>query len=704
MNTITTRIPTLATAIVADDDDLGRVLLTESAEAAGLNCQSFDNGTAALAAARLANVTIVLLDIHMPGLDGIEVCRRLRADARFDGIPIVIVTGQDDSEAVRKAFEAGATDFVAKPVNWTLLPRRIEYILRNALMARELGERMSQVRTLVEALPDSLWVVSDTGEIRWSSDQRYSSRRGDVVAAEDADTVIAPAEHMPKVLSAIAKTAADGRQRMFEFRIAASERTRAFEIRLTRRRGGDVVVVRRDTSERVAAAERIERLAYSDSLTGLANRHQCLSRTAAWMEKAGQGESVALLYMDLDSFKRVNDTFGHAVGDAVLKTVAGRLTDCTAAFSAAGTELLVSRLGGDEFVIVVLAADARERGLAVAAACRDALATPIQVDSLEFHCAPSTGLAVFPEDGTDAATLLKHADIAMYEAKSRATGAVVSYNAMMSNRLRDWLALEVRLRRAVRDEMLRIEFQPKFRIDDLGVVGAEALLRWHDEEFGEVSPTRFVEIAEDSGLILELSSWVVRAVCRQIRHWLDMGVEMTIAINCSPKELMHGDPAGVIRTETAAAGISPSLIEVEITESLLVSDSRGVQQVLKELRALGCRISLDDFGTRYSSLSYITQFPPDRIKIDKAFIQNVDRSPADAAIATAILSLTSSLGLDTTAEGVERTEQLEWLRRNGCQEGQGFLVSRPLSPAEFTRRYVVTRQSGGHGRLSNPSA
>lgn len=248
----------------------------------------------------------------------------------------------------------------------------------------------------------------------------------------------------------------------------------------------------------------------------------------------------------------------------------------------------------------------------------------------------------------------------MYEAKSKGTGAVVSYNAMMSNRLRDWLALEVRLRRAVRDEMLRVEFQPKFRVDDLKVKGAEALLRWHDDEHGEVSPARFVEIAEDSGLILELSSWVVRAVCRQIHQWLDMGVE--------------------------------------ITESLLVSDSRGVQQVLRDLRQLGCRIALNDFGTRYSSLSYITRFPPDRIKIDKAFVESVDRSPADAAIATAILSLTTSLGIAATAEGVERKEQLEWLRQHGCQEGQGYLVARPLAAAEFTRRYVAPSQEDSSSR------
>jgi EAL domain-containing protein (putative c-di-GMP-specific phosphodiesterase class I) len=258
----------------------------------------------------------------------------------------------------------------------------------------------------------------------------------------------------------------------------------------------------------------------------------------------------------------------------------------------------------------------------------------------------------------------------------------------MNSRLRDWLALEAKLRRAVRDELLHVEFQPKFSLASGQVVGAEALLRWSDEDYGEVPPARFIEIAEESGLILDISAWLVRAVCRQIRHWQDQGVEMPVAVNCSARELMHGDPAGVIAREAAAAGIPASLIEVEITESLLVNDSGSVRQVLQSLRALGCRIALDDFGTRYSSLSYITRFPPDHIKIDRAFVQEVDSSPADAAVAMAILSLASSLGLRVTAEGIERSEQLEWLRRHGCHEGQGFLLCRPLTPHEFTLRHV----------------
>ena len=689
---MTTLLRAMPVAIVADDDELGRVLLTEAAAAAGLASQSFDNGNDALQAALEGPVAIALLDVKMPGMDGLTVCRRLRADPRFDDVPIVIVTGHHESEDVRMAFEAGATDFVSKPVNWALLPRRLEYILRNAAAGRALRERMSQVRTLVEALPDSLWVVSHAGEIRWSSSARMAAQRHDVAGAEESDAAIAPAAHMPALLAAIRHTAADGGPRKLEFRVQEGTQPRCYEIRLSQREGGDVVVVRRDTTERTLAAERIERLAYFDPLTGLANRHCCLDRAAAWMSEAASLEQqVALIYMDLNGFKRVNDTFGHAVGDAVLRTVATRLSEAVVTFEAPGTQLLISRLGGDEFVVVVRATGARALAMRVAVAARAVLAQPIAFDALEFHCAPSIGMAVFPDDGADVATVLKHADTAMYSSKADGADGVAEYDAAMSTRLRDWLALESRLRRAVRDEMLQIEFQPKFHLRDGSIAGAEALLRWRDEEHGEVSPARFVEIAEDSGLIIQMSCWVVRAVCRQLRHWLDQGVQIPVAINCSAKEMMHGDPAGVIAAEATAAGIPPSLIEVEITESLLVNDSVTVRKVLQSLRQLGCRISLDDFGTKYSSLSYITRFPPDRIKIDRAFVQNVDRSSADAAIASAILSLATSLGVTVTAEGIERDAQLDWLRERGCQEGQGFLLSRPLTPWEFTRRYVTSQ-------------
>jgi EAL domain-containing protein (putative c-di-GMP-specific phosphodiesterase class I) len=258
----------------------------------------------------------------------------------------------------------------------------------------------------------------------------------------------------------------------------------------------------------------------------------------------------------------------------------------------------------------------------------------------------------------------------------------------MSSRQRDWLDLEARLRRALQEDLLTLHYQPKFRISDRRLCGVEALLRWCDSDHGNIPPSRFIEIAEDSGLIIDMGAWVTRTACRQLRQWQDRGVPIPIAINVSGKELLHGDPVRVIRAEAAAAGVPASLIEVEITESLLVKDSSAVRTALEGLRQLGCRIALDDFGTGYSSLAYITRFPPDRIKIDKAFVTNIDRSPEDAAIASAILSLGRNLKVTVTAEGIERTAQLDWLQARGCNEVQGYLLSKPLSAQELEQRYL----------------
>jgi diguanylate cyclase (GGDEF)-like protein len=577
-------LPVPPIAIIADDEDLGRLLLAETALASGLTPLSFDNGLAALQAALTQEVAIVLLDVDMPGMDGYAVCRRLRAEARFATVPIVMVTGHEDSVAISRAFEAGATDFISKPVNWALLPRRLAYILRNA-----------------------------------------------------------------------------------------------------------------------AASERIERLAYFDTLTGLPNRQRCVDiAERLFADAAIAQEKVAVIYVDLNSFKRVNDTFGHTVGDAVLKSVAARLGRALAPFQSAHHSVSVARFGGDEFVVLVGDSQASSIALEIAGACAAMLSDPITHEGLEFYSAPSIGIAVYPDDGPDVATVLKHADTAMYQAKAGAAGSIIMYTAAMSARLRDWLDLEGRLRRAVLEDKLELYYQPKFRLTDNRLVGVEALLRWCDVEHGEIPPTRFIEIAEDSGLIIDLGVWVIRAVCRQLRAWQDLGHSIPVAINVSGKELLHGDPAWALEAEAVAAGVSTSMIEIEMTESVLVKDSARVRDALGRLRQLGCRIALDDFGTGYSSLAYITRFPPDRIKIDKAFVHNLDRSASDAAIANAILSLGDSLNVVVTAEGVERPGQLEWLRKRGCHEAQGYLLSKPLSAREFAQRFLQPADMTERSRARSP--
>ena len=316
-------------AIIADDEELGRLLLAESAIAAGLTPLVFDDGPAALDAALSQEVAIILLDVDMPGMDGYSVCRTLRAAQRLETVPIIMVTGHEDAAAIGHAFEAGATDFISKPVNWALLPRRLEYILRNAAATRALAERVSQVNTLVGAIPDTLWVVAPDGMIRWDPKAVPVERLAEVTAAVGgSDAVLAPPGHLPDVLESIRQTAHDGMQRKVEYREHNSTGLqRSYELRFNRRADGDVVVLRQDTTERTVAAEHIERLAYFDPLTGLPNRQRCVETAERlFREAAAAQESVAVIYLDLNSFKRVNDTFGHSVGDAVLRTVAGRLT------------------------------------------------------------------------------------------------------------------------------------------------------------------------------------------------------------------------------------------------------------------------------------------------------------------------------------------------------------------------------------------
>jgi diguanylate cyclase (GGDEF)-like protein len=492
-------------------------------------------------------------------------------------------------------------------------------------------------------------------------------------------------------LYSIGQTAADGKQRSLDYRDTEIDGTRrSYELRFTRREGGDVVIVRQDTTERTAAAEHIERLAYMDVLTGLPNRQRCIeTATAMFADARDAGDTVAVMYLDLNGFKRVNDTFGHSVGDAVLRNVATNLERALEPTKLMIPHLSLARFGGDEFVVLLRSCDARSIADRLAHAICTAFEKAIEYDSLEFYSAPSIGLALFPDDGDDVTTVFKHADTAMYHAKGGTSGQIAVYTAAMSSRLRDWLDLEARLRRAVQEGVLGMCFQPKFRLSDNSVAGVEALLRWHDAEHGDISPARFIEIAEDSGLILDIGSWVTRAACRHLRKWLDAGYAVPIAINVSPKELLHGDPARVVEVEAAAAGVPPSLIEIEITESLLAKDTSTVQSALQRLRNLGCRIALDDFGTGYSSLAYITRFPPDRIKIDKAFVRDVDQTAGDAAIAMAILSLGASLNITVTAEGVEREGQLEWLRSRGCDEVQGFLLARPLSAQQLEEQFLA---------------
>lgn len=695
--------PERPVALIADDDELTRLMLGEAVEQAGLQAVAVADGATALAVGRGTEFEVALLDVEMPGLDGYSVCRALRESSRSRFAPIVMITGHDDARSVDRAYQAGATDFMSKPLNWPLIPHRLRYLQRNADALRELDRREAENRALLESIPDRIHLLDADGRIRTvlRDPGRVHAHRAPDAGRQTIESLV-PDGQGALAQRHLTATARDGVPRSHEYsETDPGQGMRYYEMRYFRCGSGEVMAMRQDITLRREQERRIRELAYLDGLTGLPNRQSFVERVQEHLDVLGESRGeAAVLYLDLNGFKRVNDTLGHGMGDRVLRAVAARLSQCLEAYALKGATTELARFGGDEFVIFVGGGRAVDAAVTIADEIDAALSDPLRVDGHDFYVLPSIGVAMFPAHGEDVESLLKNSDTAVYQAKATESPRRAVYSAAMSARAHEWLALDAHLRRAVRDEMFELYYQPKHRLADHGLAGAEALLRWFHPALGEIPPGRFIPLAEESGLIIELGSWVIHAVCRQLRHWQDRHIHTAVAINVSGREFMHGNPAASVRAATAAAGVDPSCLEIEITESVLVSDSPQIQNGLRELRELGCRIALDDFGTGYSSLAYLKRFPPDLLKIDREFIRNVHRDRGDAAIFDAILTLASSLGLDVVAEGVEEPEQLEWLRRRGCQLAQGYLLARPM-PAHRLEELLQEIATGLYRRIAD---
>ncbi len=433
-----------------------------------------------------------------------------------------------------------------------------------------------------------------------------------------------------------------------------------------------------DITDRKRAEGRIHHLAYYDALTGLPNRtlfHRLLDQ--ALTEARRLSLHGAVLFIDLNRFKPINDTLGHGVGDHVLQEVANRFRA-----TVRGADV-VSRLGGDEFVVGLFDVAQRERAATVAQKLLAALDAPIVTDGMELKVSAAIGITTYPDDGFDTETLLRLADIAMYRAKETGPDAFVFYSQDMNQRAMDRLNLEAHLRRGIDRNELVLYYQPKVSIPSGCIVGAEALIRWMHPERGMVPPGEFIPVAEETGLIVQISAWVIEEACRQARRWKDAGfAPMRIAVNLSARDFSPGLPARV--TELLVRhGIGPEWLELEITESMLMNNTEKVIAMMDDIAALGVALSLDDFGTGYSSLSYLKRFPIDTLKIDRSFVINIPRDGSDCAIAGAIVSMAKQLKHMVIAEGVESTDQLTFLRGLGCDEIQGYLFSPPVPVAKF---------------------
>jgi diguanylate cyclase (GGDEF)-like protein len=677
--------------LVVDDDAVFSLLASETLQQAGYTALVAGSGREALAILAAQKPDLVLLDVELPDANGFDLCGTIRSTPGRADIPIVMVTGHNDTESIERAFMVGATDFVHKPVLWQTLPQRIEFILRAQDNLRSLKISEQKNRALLQALPDTLYIVDADGvlleHITGAELAAVSSMVGkslEEVLPAEAARAARRAMSAPRGAKGVASC---------EFELGQGADRRCFETRLRPQPDGTLLVIIRDITERRKAESRIKYLAYFDTLTGLPNRQMLVREMSRAIAVAQRSATLmALLYLDLDRFKRINDNLGHSVGDALLKAVARRLHQCIRP-----TEVLtagkgapvartgsVARLGGDEFVVLV--GDLTEDGQATAVAdrIRDALSEPFECGGHRFVVTPSIGIALYPRDGSDIEDLLVKADMAMYKAKDQGRNSHAFYGESMAIRSLSRLELENDLRRAFDAGDFQIHYQPKVDLLTGRVVGVEALMRWRHATRGWISPESFIPVAEETGLIVAMGSWVLRETCRQLQRWAATDLaHLTIAVNVSVQQFAREDFVESVLRTLQDFGVPPNLLELEITESLLLRNVDDTTSCMKRFRAAGLTLAIDDFGTGYSSLGYLRTFPVDALKIDRSFVKDLNAKGDGGAICAAIIALARELKLRVIAEGVENLEQVEFLRTQRCDQVQGYLISAPLPVPEL---------------------
>jgi diguanylate cyclase (GGDEF)-like protein/PAS domain S-box-containing protein len=445
-----------------------------------------------------------------------------------------------------------------------------------------------------------------------------------------------------------------------------------------------------DITQRKQAEAQIAHMAHHDALTDLPNRVACSGYLASALERAGRtGEAFAVVCVDLDRFKEVNDIFGHSVGDGLLRAVSTRL-------QAAAEGAILTRIGGDEFTLISAGGPQPATAEALADRLHAAIASDLDVEGQQLRTGLSIGIAIYPTDGADEMTLIANADAALYRAKAEGRGRTRFFEVEMDNRLRERRALQHELRSALSRNELALHYQPQALING-EYVGLEALVRWHNPTRGMVPPGAFIPLAEESGLIIPIGEWILREACREAASWPR---PLSIAVNLSPIQFRHGDLAGLVHAVLLETGLAPSRLELEITEGVLVEDFSRALSILRRLKALGVRIAMDDFGTGYSSLSYLQAFPFDKIKIDQSFISNVRSNPQSAAIVCAVIGLARGLQLPVLAEGVETKEQLAFLSQEACDEVQGYFVGRPFPIEHYAEMVGRNAAAGGVARAT----
>jgi diguanylate cyclase (GGDEF)-like protein/PAS domain S-box-containing protein len=684
--------------LLVDDDPVTRMLMKQALKGSELELYEAASGEEAVAAFNQHMPDITLLDVSMPGMDGFECCRQLRMLPKGQESAIVMVTSLNDVEDIEQAFEAGATDFMTKPLKWPLFNHRIRYILKANRTLQELSQNKNKLAKAQSIAHLVYWEWDfQSDHIECSDDmfemlgQPHQKKLTMLQAFHHIHT-----DDRPKVMAALRAAIKDKRPYDIEYRILrgdgqiqfVNERTDiTFEYGHWR-----IVGTLHDITNRKQSEQEITYYAYYDTLTDLPNRRLFIEQLETTIAKAKRHSSrFTLMFLDLDRFKQVNDTYGHHVGDELLCQAAARIKDCVRASDHVAkfvpkVDNRVARLAGDEFTILLDEVDSVEETAEIADRLNQAFKEPFMISEKPLYVTVSIGITMYPNDGHNVQTLLQHADVAMYHAKESGRSNYQFFSESMNNYLMQRLELETELRLALQQEQFELYYQPQYESATKKITGFEALLRWRHPVKGLLTPDKFIDIAESTGLILPIGDWVLEQACRQVKQWqITSGCAYRIAVNLSATQFTQAYLPELVNKTIAATQLPAETLELEITETAMLKDIAETISLLFSLKKTGVLLAIDDFGTGYSSLSYLKNFPIDTLKIDKSFVDEIVFNQKDAAIAQTIVQLADNLKLNTIAEGVESKEQTEMLSTMGCQEFQGFYFSKALPASEIEK-------------------
>ena len=688
--------------LLVDDDPVARLLTASVLEQQHFDVQQAGSGQEALELFSSISCDCVLLDALMPGMDGFAVCEALRRLPAGANVPVLMLTGLDDEDSIARAYEAGASDFFVKSSQWTLLAQRARYMLRASRMRTELEHSRAKLAKAQRIARLGSWEWDLASGCISASDICFA-----MTGMEPVSTPVPAAQFFRSLAPADAAVLFDAARGLresggeidLEVRILpadGAELTVHIEAEAEFDAQGRVIAIAgttQDITQRKRAEEQILSLANYDSLTGLPNRRLFREILGNAVEAAGNVPgNLAALFVDLDRFKYVNDTQGHGAGDALLREVAERLSQCVRWRE--DSRDIVARIGGDEFVVLLTSLTDTRMAQRVAERMLEALRLPFIINGAENLVSASIGIARYPEDGADADALLRSADAAMYSVKAQGRNGVRHYTPELNVADRQRWQLEKDLHKALEHNELLLHYQPQIDAQTGAIVGAEALMRWN--RGGKlVSPAEFIPVAEETGLIASFGEWALLTAARQGALWLAQGLPpVRVAVNIPGSHFQRPGFVEMIQGVLAETSLPAGLLELEITETMLMQDVSATIATLKQLTGLGVRLSIDDFGTGYSSFSYLKRFEIQQLKIDKSFISDINDDNDNEIIAAAIIAMASTLKLEVVAEGVETREQMQILKRRGCHLMQGYYFSKPVAAEALTRLMDELQQNG----------